>query len=387
MTLNYGIFDVSDPQNPDRVYSAALLSRILSKHIRDGIVHGDGGELAVTVTDPPAMTVKVATGTAMVQGRFCENDAALTLSVPAAHATYPRIDRVVVRLNASPGRTIDILVKKGTPAPSPVPPGLTRTPETWELSLAQIFVAAGATMVQAANITDERRDATLCGWACATYLPSSQLEITGPVNMQGNALTGLPAPSAGTDAAPKSYVDATLPKLSQIAIDADKDWGGKNITNVGVIRTSDVTCVGNTNILFLSTPSNTVQASSTNVLEGNISEWQTVAKFLMPSNVLRGGIRIKAQVKETFVLGSYSSLKTQIFVDGVNVGGFVITGTGWQEASKDIYDDGMWGSIVEIKAMSDQDKTNKECGIRNCRICATFSRLPTSETPVTQTLV
>jgi len=89
------------------------------------------------------MTVEVATGTAMVQGRFCENDAALTLSVSAADATYARIDRVVVRLNASPGRTIDILVKKGTPAPSPVPPGLTRTPETWELSLAQIFVAAG----------------------------------------------------------------------------------------------------------------------------------------------------------------------------------------------------------------------------------------------------
>ena len=198
MTLNYGIFDVSDPQNPDRVYSAALLSRILSKHIRDGIVHGDGGELAVSASDPPAMTVKVATGTAMVQGRFCENDAALTLSVPAADTTYARIDRVVVRLNASPGRVIDILVKKGTPAPSPVPPGLTRTPETWELSLAQIFVAAGATMVQAANITDERGNTSLCGVAAPVYVPSSQVEGVGAMNMQGHALTGLPVPSAGT---------------------------------------------------------------------------------------------------------------------------------------------------------------------------------------------
>jgi hypothetical protein len=58
MTLNYGLFDVSDPENPDRVYSAALLSRIVSKHIRDGIVHGDGGELAVSASDPPAMTVR-----------------------------------------------------------------------------------------------------------------------------------------------------------------------------------------------------------------------------------------------------------------------------------------------------------------------------------------
>ncbi|MFA5407170.1 MAG: hypothetical protein WC343_00180 [Bacilli bacterium] len=180
----------------------------------------------------------------------------------------------------------------------------------------------------------------------------------------------------------------TATRLSGTDIDADKNWNGKNITNVGVIRTSDVTCVGNTNILFLSTPSNTVQASSTNVLEGNISEWQTAAKFLMPSNVLRGGIRISAQVKQTYISGSYSSPQTRIFVDGVNVGELVpVSGIDWKGASKDIYDDGMWGSIVEIKFMSGQDPSNKECGIRNCSIRATFSRLPTSETPVTQTLV
>lgn len=227
MTLYYGLFDVSDPENPDRVYSAALLSRIISKHIRDGIVHGDGGELAVSASDPPAMSVQVGTGTAMVQGRFCESDAVLTLAVPAADTTYARIDRVVVRLSASPGRVIDILVKKGTPAPSPAPPGLTRTPETWELSLAQISVAAGATMVQAANITDERRDATLCGWACATYLPSSQLEITGPVDMQGKVLTGLPAPGIPTAATTKAYVDSEITTATVAQVNA--------IVPVGVI--------------------------------------------------------------------------------------------------------------------------------------------------------
>ncbi len=177
-------------------------------------------------------------------------------------------------------------------------------------------------------------------------------------------------------------------KLSGIDIDADKDWGGKNITNVGVIRASDVTCVGNTNILFLSTPSDTVQASSTKVLEGNITTWQTAAKFLMPSNVLRGGIRIRGQTKVTYVPGSYSNPKTRILVDGVNVGELNYSGgTGWVGASKDIYDNGMWGSIVEIQFMTDQDYSNKDSGIRNCSICATFSRLPTPETPVTQTLV
>lgn len=234
MTLNTGIFDVSDPQNPDRVYSAALLCRMMAKQIRDGIVHGDGDEMAVTVTDPPAMTVRVGTGTAMVQGRYCENDAALTLAVTAAHATYPRIDRAVVRLNASPGRTIDIVVKPGTAAPEPAAPALTRTAETWELSLAQIRVEAGATSILSAKITDERGSASLCGVAAPQYVPSSQLEVVGAVDMQGQTLAGLPAPSGATDAARKGYVDEVISGfgISDITIDADKDWNGKSITNM-----------------------------------------------------------------------------------------------------------------------------------------------------------
>jgi len=280
MTLNYGLFDVSDPENPDRVYSAALLSRIVSKHIRDGIVHGDGGELAVSASDPPAMSVQVGTGTAMVQGRFCENDAALTLSVPAADTTYARIDRVVVRLNASPGRVIDILVKKGTPAPSPAPPGLTRTPETWELSLAQISVPAGATMVQAANITDERGNTSLCGVAAPAYVPSSQVEVVGAMNMQGHALSGLPAPSGATDAARKGYVDEVIGGfgISQIAIDADKDWNGKNITNIGQIGTQTyrlVPCDPHIYVLY----QNTTQITK----DGN-GAWQTMRSVTVPAN-------------------------------------------------------------------------------------------------------
>ena len=284
MTLNYGLFDVSDPENPDRVYSAALLSRIVSKHIRDGIVHGDGGELAVSASDPPAMSVQVGTGTAMVQGRFCENDAALTLSVPAADTTYARIDRVVVRLNASPGRTIDIVVKAGTAAPEPAAPALTRTPETWEVSLAQVRVEAGATSILSAKITDERGDASLCGVACPAYVLSSQLEVVGPVDVQGKALTGLPAPSGATDAARKGYVDTEIAGaiggfgISDIAIDADKDWGGKNITNIGQIGTQTyrlVPCDPHIYVLY----QNTTQITK----DGN-GAWQTMRSVTVPAN-------------------------------------------------------------------------------------------------------
>jgi hypothetical protein len=280
MTLNTGIFDVSDPQNPDRVYSAALLSRMMAKHIRDGIVHGDGNEMAVTVTDPPAMTVLVGTGTAMVQGRFCENDTALTLAVPTAHATYPRIDRVVVRLNASPGRTIDIVVKPGTAAPEPAAPALTRTAEIWELSLAQVRVEAGATSILSEKITDERGNVNLCGVACPAYVPSSQLEVVGAVDMQGKALTGLPVPSAAMDAARKGYVDAEIAAkiggfgISQIAIDANKDWNGKNITNVGAI-TGAVLVPLLTDVKFLHLPDES--RSAANQVYQDLTEFATAS--------------------------------------------------------------------------------------------------------------
>ena len=60
------------------------------------------------------------------------------------------------------------------------------------------------------------------------------------LNFEG-ALTGLPAPSGATDAARKGYVDTEIAGaiggigISDIAIDADKNWNGKNITNLGKI--------------------------------------------------------------------------------------------------------------------------------------------------------
>ena len=259
MTEIYGLFDAADPMDPDRVYTSEAFARLFKTMMRDGIVHNDGDELAVSPSVPAAMSVSVGTGMALIQGRYYINDGDLTLNVEAADPSHPRIDRVVVRLEATPGRTVHAVVKKGTPAPSPVPPTLTRTAETWELSLAQVRVEAGATSIVAGKITDERGNASLCGVAAPVYVPSSQVEVVGAINMQGKALTGLPAPSAGTDAARRDMGGATLQNLgapvnandaarksyvddkiagfgiSDIAIDSDKNWNGKNITNLGKI--------------------------------------------------------------------------------------------------------------------------------------------------------
>jgi hypothetical protein len=287
MTEIYGLFDAADPMDPDRVYTSEAFARLFRTMMRDGIVHNDGDELAVSPSVPAAMSVSVGTGMALIQGRYYINDAALTLNVEAADPSHPRIDRVVVQLEATPGRTVHAVVKMGTPAPSPVPPGLTRTAETWELSLAQVRVEAGATSIVAGKITDERGNASLCGVAAPVYVPSSQMEVVGAMNMQGHALTGLPAPSAGTDAARKDMGGATLQNLgapvnpndatrkayvdgkvagfgvSDITIDADKDWNNKGVTNLKHLGGATYVLIAGSPLSTMCHQANTSSASHT----------------------------------------------------------------------------------------------------------------------------
>jgi hypothetical protein len=306
MTEIYGLFDATDPMDPDRVYTSEAFARLFKTMMRDGIVHNDGAELAVSPSVPAAMSVSVGTGMALIQGRYYINDSDLTLNVEAADPSHPRIDRVVVRLEATPGRTVHAVVKKGTPAPSPVPPGLTRTTETWELSLAQVAVGAGATSIIAGNITDERANPSLCGVAAPVYVPSSQLEVVGAVDMQSNALTGLPVPSAATsaarrdmggvtlqnlgapvnanDAARKAYVDSAVGGfgISQVTIDANKNWNGKNITNVGSLQTT----TGNIGALsqYVDVPGSTLRVSESVSISATKNTWVTVKEYPLPSS-------------------------------------------------------------------------------------------------------
>ena len=326
MTEIYGLFDAADPLDPDRVYTSEAFARLFRTIMRDGIVHNDGDELAVSPTVPAAMSVDVGTGMALVQGRYYINDADLTLAIEAADPSYPRIDRVVVRADLV-GRMVHAVVKKGTAAASPVAPTLTRTTETWELSLAQVRVEAGATSIVAGKITDERGNASLCGVAAPVYVPSSQLEVVGAVDMQGKALTGLPVPSAATDAArrnmggatlqglgtpsattdaaTKAYVDGKVAGfgLSDVTIDADKNWNGKNITNLGKI--SPITwllILGNDPLLITKThaSSTTVTFAQVEAGHGNVkivvkgaavSSWSGTRTF----KVLKGATEIWSQ--------------------------------------------------------------------------------------------
>lgn len=90
------------------------------------------------------------------------NDAAKTLMIGPADARNDRIDRVVIRYSRT-ANSVQMAVLAGAASASPVAPALTRTDETYEISLAQIYVRAGSTSITAGSITDERLNESVCG--------------------------------------------------------------------------------------------------------------------------------------------------------------------------------------------------------------------------------
>lgn len=154
----------------DRVYQAEdFLARPSRDHLAgegDGVSREIGNSLAVTETGPASLGVDVDTGACRADGwRFEVHTAAETVSLDAADPTNDRIDRIVVRVRlGSSNRDIILDSVTGTPAGSPSAPALTRTADTYEISLAQVYVAASVSSVSNANITDERGDNSVCGY-------------------------------------------------------------------------------------------------------------------------------------------------------------------------------------------------------------------------------
>lgn len=145
-----------DSSGGDRVYGSDAWAQVITGIIGDGIV-ATGNELAVSENSPTGMSVRVNTGKAFIQGYFFEvYSAQEVVTIAAADATNPRIDRVVVRRDLTNRQGI-LAVLAGTPAASPMAPALTQnTAGTYEIPLAQVYVGAAVVQILNANITDER---------------------------------------------------------------------------------------------------------------------------------------------------------------------------------------------------------------------------------------
>lgn len=171
----------SHPAENDRLSTQALWSVTGIRRTND---------LAVTQNSPTGMSVLIAAGWAAIVGTtttnmgtyLAYNDASLAATITTADATNPRIDLVCLTVNdaAYTGSLNNLVVNvvAGTPAASPSVPA---TPAN-SIALARVAVAAGATSILTANITDVRTRTDI-----DEIVFSSTSTTTVPVRIQLNA--------------------------------------------------------------------------------------------------------------------------------------------------------------------------------------------------------
>lgn len=158
----YGFFDST--QEDARVYTGADMERYTNVLSASGV--RDADSLRVETADD-GLKVRIGYGSALVGGHFyaLEDDgggaAVRTLEAPVSKS---RIDRVILRMNgADTARSVSLMVLKGEESDSPQPPALTRAGDAYDISLARIALGVGASIITAAQITDERAERSVCG--------------------------------------------------------------------------------------------------------------------------------------------------------------------------------------------------------------------------------
>lgn len=206
----------------DNEYDATDLTEYLKRFFTDGVFMEPSTALQILAASTE-LAVDMQVGAALINGCTIETDAAVRFSLASAHATLPRIDRIVVRWNISE-RKMEFALKAGTAAATPQAPALTRTEYVHELSLARIYVGAGVSALSQVNITDERLDSAVCGAVVAAV---QHLDTASLFNQYQAALDDLLRNSSDKIAAYCLYQEYTQETTSTagqtvVAIDSAK---------------------------------------------------------------------------------------------------------------------------------------------------------------------
>lgn len=148
----------------DRTYKAEDWAEYFASFIGNGVFPVPSTELQVVAGS--GMNVTVRAGKAWINGYFYQNTGDLTVQLATADGQLNRIDRIVVQWNLT-NRTISTKVKSSGFSASPSAPAVQRDADIYELVLADVFVAAGVTVITQSRITDQRLDTSLCGVVAA----------------------------------------------------------------------------------------------------------------------------------------------------------------------------------------------------------------------------
>ena len=162
MAIRYGYFDseitgVDENGMPvfDRAETSDLFRLLFSKLVSSGVLASPAD--CFQVLADTGLTVRIRPGFAMINGAFAYDSTESTITLAAADANFPRLDRVVLRCNYL-NRLCEIITKT---APELLQP---TSGDYYELGLATIRVEAAATSVTQSSIVDTRADSSACGY-------------------------------------------------------------------------------------------------------------------------------------------------------------------------------------------------------------------------------
>lgn len=170
-----GFFDANlVGEEYDRVYLAAQFAAYFASFIGNGVYAEHSNQLQVVAMPTPQMQVGVEKGQGWINGYWYENTDMMYLPIEVADGVLNRIDSIVLRLGFAE-RNMWLMVKKGTPAVSPIAPEVTRTADYYDLQLATVSIPASSIRITQAQIQDTRMNQDVCGWVTGVV---KQLDTT-----------------------------------------------------------------------------------------------------------------------------------------------------------------------------------------------------------------
>lgn len=157
--IEYGFFNAI---NEDRTYNSDSFNEFFSGILSDTGVYKKSGA-GLQVVSGQGLSVNISTGKARIHNHFANVKTTENVELQVSDIANSRYDAIVLRYNESE-REITLQALTGIPSNSPEKPEITRTENIFDICLAYIYVAAGATSISEENITDTREDKAICGY-------------------------------------------------------------------------------------------------------------------------------------------------------------------------------------------------------------------------------
>ena len=156
MSVTCGFFNAV---NHDRLYDAEQMSSLFNGIINDGVFMNIGSGMAVKANpgddDLENMNIYIETGRCWFDGTWTHNDAIEPLTIEDAEVVLDRIDTVCLEVNHDDSvRACQFKIIKGTPATYPTAPVMEDSEYIHQHRFADVYVAAGVTVINQENITD-----------------------------------------------------------------------------------------------------------------------------------------------------------------------------------------------------------------------------------------